>query len=137
MKIIKKNKGFTLIELMIIMAIISILTSVGLLSMMDYLKRVRDSAARTDARNAVVSITDRFLNLDTAITLGDDNANVLPDGSLLYVISPGVKVTGYVTKNTVWDPGIVDLTFQHPNGTPGRSFKIFIDEGNNLFEMLF
>jgi len=47
-----KHKGFTLIELMIVVAVIGILASIALPSYEDYVKRAR----RADAKSAILSI---------------------------------------------------------------------------------
>ena len=47
----KNRKGFTLIELMIVVAIIGILASIALFQFQDYEKRSNDKTAQADARN--------------------------------------------------------------------------------------
>lgn len=77
MELIKNNeKGFTLIELMIVIAIVGILAAIAIPQFSSYRTRSYNSAARADLRNAITVQEAYFLDKKTYSAAVNDLAGV-------------------------------------------------------------
>ena len=116
------QKGFTLIELMIVIAIIGILSAIAIPNFLEYRKKGQDAAANRTGQN-FIALTMAYWS-DTGPGIFDASVD---DSVLKYSIDADIEAGGTITMN---DDGIVTgtATFSHTNS--GQTYTLYASDGH-------
>ena len=125
------HKGFTLIELMIVIAIIGILAAIAIPNFISYRKRSYDTAAQSDLKNFMTAQEAYFVDYqkyaDFNSTTGDgDTTKSVTLGTTEAYISKGVTIDcaaaaeDSYTMTAYHSSGSVTWTVHGPGGSIGK-----------------
>ena len=116
-KLTNNKKGFTLIELMIVIAIIGILAAIAIPNFISYRNKSYCSTAESDARGTLSSISDYFSNPDhTSLPSWDDLRGFMPKNG-----TGNVGING--DPNTTIFVVVTDSTNRCPRDTVNHTYR--------------
>lgn len=115
------NKGFTLIEVMMVMIILGILAQLSMSFALDLRSRAYDSTAIVDARNLLVAIGNNFISLDLVDYTYDSAAGQDVGTPSVFTLSPGVRLSITGGSASTGDPaddfGFFEAMVYHAQGS--------------------
>jgi type IV pilus assembly protein PilA len=115
-KMTKKNEGFTLIELMIVIAIIGILAAIAIPQFAAYRQRSYNSAAQADLRNAATAQEAYYV--DNSMYTNDPT--LLEDGGFVLSTVGNVQVEFHIDDA---DTSLYVMRSWHPSGNQSYILK--------------
>ena len=133
-----KKKGFTLVELLVVIAIIAILATVSVVGYTAFIGKANDSNAKTEAKQVEQAInatlmTDEEYVIATVVTPAVTGENPVDESSAKYVVKADGKVYVYVddaeTATLYTENGDLDKAFDANADFAGLKGEFKVENG--------
>jgi len=121
-----REAGFTLLELLIVIAIVSILASIAIMQFHQYTVQAYDTAAKSDLKNAMSELEKYFLDNDQFPV---NESTFLATG---FNLSNNVEITRY---NPEGITNTIHIHTQH-SGSPNEWHANYPDEGSSICQVV-
>ena len=135
---LKDSRGFTLIELFVVFAILGILAHMALTFTIDLRSRSSDITAVSDGRNLVTVVRNNFVSLDDVDYAKIDGSDIGVETTggdarpPVFTLSPDVQVKLISGSSGTPDKGFFEVRLYHANGTDvgagKKEFYYVVDE---------
>ena len=144
---LSNQKGFTMIEALMVTVVIAIVSHLGIMVYQDMHRRGNDTTAIADGRNLITAVEITFINLETAYydhTPADGSSigtQDFPAGTRdpVFVLSSGTRVESTGESTGVAGEGFFEADVWHRAGTKfggvPKKYRLLIDEQFNTISL--
>ncbi|MCD4670171.1 MAG: prepilin-type N-terminal cleavage/methylation domain-containing protein [Actinomycetia bacterium] len=119
----KKEKGFTLVELMVVIIILAVLTGIAVPSYLALRNRAREQATRSE-----------MLNIGTAIAIYEADTGHFPIAATMVLMIPMLETPGYMTDVPSLDAW--GTAYTYVSADPGATYTLTSPGGGTVITML-
>ncbi len=123
----REDKGFTLIELMVVVLIIAILLAIAIPTFLGAQNKAKDRSAQSSARNALTNAKTLYADASTYATAGGDATGI----AALQASEPSLKFVIAATVSA--DPKTVSVAVVDPTKTDSWYAAVWSKAGNCFF----